>query len=156
MSVLFNKTSIKMKGIRLIIIGDPGVGKTTFINSLIGYPFHENYIHTVTTDKYVIQNGMFLYTIFDNFHLSNVHEGIEGIIIMGSVTVPGSVEYWRYKTNKFGLPVVTVLNKSDLVPFHPLDLRYNYTTSCKNRTGIFNVLENFKPVKYDYSMYDKY
>lgn len=145
-----------MKGIKLVIIGDHGVGKTSFIHSLLGYPFCEHYVPTTTVDKYVVQNGTKLYTIFDNFQFSNIHEGIEGIIVMGSVITHKSIDYWKYKAEKTGLPIVTILNKSDLLPYYNPNVGLKtdeIIVSCKNKTNIYSVLNTFE-LKHEYSMHD--
>jgi GTPase SAR1 family protein len=144
-----------MRNTKLIIVGDSKVGKTTFIHSLLNYPFQENYIPTRSIDKYLIelnQKNYLIelnqknYLIFDNFQISNSHEGIEGIIVMDSFdnTLKG-FENWKFKAVNTGLPIVTVLNKSDISIFKKHN--YDFVISSKNKTGIYDVLLSFD--KYD-------
>lgn len=128
-----------MRSTKLIILGDSRVGKTSFIHSLLNYPFQENYIPTITTDKYLIEIDQKKYQLFDNFQISNSHEGIDGIIVMDSFdnTLKG-FENWKYKAVNTGLPIVTVLNKLDISIFKKHN--YDFIISSKNRIGIYDVL----------------
>lgn len=139
---------------KLIVVGDPGVGKTSFIHSLLNYPFSDHYNSTTGVEKYVIQNGSSIFTIFDNYQISNCHEGIEGVIVMSDVTKSSLIEYWRYKSQQMcgNIPVVTVINKIDLFPSGSFNC--DFTISCKTKYRVHEVLSKFNPNKTDFSMYD--
>ena len=142
-----------MRSVKLIIVGDSRVGKTSFIHSLLNYPFQENYIPTRSIDKYLIelnQENKYLieidqkkkYQLFDNFQISNCHEGIDGIIVMDSFdNTSKGFEHWKFKAVNTGLPIVTVMNKSDISIFKKHN--YDFIISSKNRTGIYDVLLYF-------------
>lgn len=131
---------------KIIIVGDPGVGKTAFINKHRTAYFEEKYTHTKGTH---ISNLSFLTSqgrvIFDIYDIAEVdirqYTGARACIIMFDVTDPQTykdVFTWQNIISKScpNIPIVICGNKADLKDrkVHPkdihLDVKY-YDISTK-------------------------
>jgi len=118
---------------KIIIIGDPGVGKTSMLHRSIGQEFRKSYLPTIGTnirEKYIILHDtefqMVLWDLAGQVKFEKLrikfYQGAECIIIVFDLTNPESfenVKKWysdvkSYFSNFNELEVVLCGNKSDL------------------------------------------
>lgn len=109
---------------KIIIVGDAGVGKTAFINNLLGDNFERRYLPTSTFNLYKTDN----IEIYDTpgqsqFDIEKHYPKVDisGCIIMYDVTNPPSyknITFWRKLINKvYGNIEITIIgNKADNNP----------------------------------------
>ena len=107
----------------ILLLGDPGVGKTTWINRVIGKKFSDSYMTTLGKNMEEINiegRKIFLHDMSGNerFQEINVYYEIaDGALIFYDVSSKNSFErinYWKSKLNK-KVPLVLIGNKADLL-----------------------------------------
>ncbi|KAI6653440.1 Ras-related protein Rab-1A [Oopsacas minuta] len=116
---------------RLIIIGDPGVGKSSLLHSFVEEPYDENYqmtitvdirTHRVNLDSKVIKLQIFDASLYGRFKatLYILFRGVRGVIIVYDVTDQNSfsnVKRWLQEIEAYcspNVPKLLVGNKCDM------------------------------------------
>jgi len=141
-----------MENLKIVLIGDAKVGKTTLVNMLMGKPFSNNYRPTLVVDVFPVIRGNTCFNIWDcagddNYGaLSDGHwVGAQGAIVMCDPTNINSiknVDFWARKFKMMmgeDIPIVYVINKSDNIPVNFNDPRF-IKISCKNNDNLDRVL----------------
>ena len=98
-----------MQNIRVCILGDNSVGKTTFISKFVNGQFNNNIVDTQTINNYD--------NLGCNIVITNDVTYSDAIILMFDVTNQNSINFVLNQLNLlngFGIPVVLVGNKTDL------------------------------------------
>lgn len=119
--------------LKLIIIGDGRVGKTSIRRSYMGEKFEQNYINTIGADfsfkEFKIDDAEVSVSIWDLAGQDTYHKihpqyyaGTSGVMIVYDITNQNSlqnVEMWLEKFSKYSeyqdTPVLIIGNKSDLI-----------------------------------------
>lgn len=121
----------------ILLLGDSGVGKSTYLSRLVGGSFSETYITTLGKDMNTLEkNGrtIFIHDIGGSDRFSEVTEGYykcaDGALIFydtTDVTSYSRIKYWKTKLPEH-TPVVIVANKNDIQ--HDV-YNTNHSISCK-------------------------
>ncbi|MHA1893315.1 MAG: GTP-binding protein, partial [Candidatus Helarchaeota archaeon] len=115
---------------KLVIIGDPGVGKTSLLLRYIENRFEEEYLSTIGVDFYIqninIDNKEVKLQIWDtggqekfSYMRPGYYIGSVGAILVYDVTNPMSfqnLKIWMDEVHKYcpGIPIILAENKIDL------------------------------------------
>ena len=166
-----SEKKIKRKVIRITMLGDSAVGKTSLISQFLTQKFDENYLTTIGKDKLekkvVMEDGNEIKLIIwdtagqERFHsiATSTIKGSQGIILTFDLTKKStfnSLEAWLndIKENSNEVPVVIFGNKCDLFEAYEIEneeakkfakdhnLQY-YETSAKQNV---NVQEGFNAI----------
>jgi len=123
---------IKRKVIRLTMLGDSGVGKTSIINSFLGEPFSDVYLTTIGKDKLKkemkMKDGKTIKIIIwdtagqERFHslAANTIKGTQGIGLTFDLTRKSSfdnLQIWLKDIKEINdsIPIVLFGNKCDII-----------------------------------------
>ena len=120
LKLLFNLKLIMSNQIKILVVGDAGVGKTNFINSYFNNQFEQRYIPT----KGIVINNFVKYIIYDyagqeKSGLSNIDlNNIDLCIIMYDVTNKlsyNNIDFWMKNVIKLcgNIQILQVGNKID-------------------------------------------
>ena len=144
-----------METMKIVLIGDGQVGKTTFVNMLKGNPFSNHYTPTLGVEVDPIRRGTKCYNIWDCAGLEmygGLRDGYwiqaKGAIIMCDPNNLESVKHVEKWNNEFkriidnDVPIVYVINKSEMLPKEFQDNRF-VKISCKNNENLEKVLSSF-------------
>ena len=135
----------------ILLLGDPGVGKTTWIDRVIGKKFSDSYMTTLGKNMEEINiegRKIFLHDMSGNerFQEINVYYEIaDGALIFYDVSSKNSFErinYWKSKLNK-NVPLVLIGNKADL-----LKDRLNFISCKEDKHIIQPLLELIEKIPY--------
>jgi len=142
----------------IVIVGDSGVGKSSFLLRIANGYFTESYIATLGKEMvHITYNGV-TYLIHDTSGNERFHDvcapyfkHAHGAIVFTDVDRQGSVQKWisTLRANNIDIPVVTVCNKID----KPITrtLTADIAISCKTGENVDKVFEyivpRLKPVK---------
>jgi len=124
------KTEITMEDhprYKLVIVGDGGVGKTTFVQRHLTGEFRKNYVPTLGVDVHPLlfntNHGQIIFDIWDTAgqeRFSGLCEGyavgadaVMGICDVTSKMSAENLDWWQNKMNEQRLPSVVCGNKSD-------------------------------------------
>jgi len=131
----------------ILLLGDPGVGKTALLRRIIGDNFEKKYLPTMGIDVFYYENFIFYDTAGqEKFTTLNV-EKVDGCIIMFSVTSVLSVKninFWQSKLKMMSetAMVLFVGNKQDLANNNrKVHIKDSIEISCRSNYGI-NVLKD--------------
>lgn len=140
------------KEVNILILGDHGTGKTSFIEKITSGLFEEKYFPTSQTHKYIFSlftvYGKVNISLFDNpgcfecahSNVQNYSQIIDGAIIFHSREILDSqrnVEVWKkIFGNEIKIPLVECNNKQDSLYFCKLlftsEFYTNYLLSVRN------------------------
>lgn len=107
----------------ILLLGDPGVGKTTWIKRIVGETFSESYMTTLCKtmkEVKIVDRKIFVHDMSGNERFQEVnvyYEIADGALIFYDVSKHNGLErvnYWKKKLNKT-IPFLLVGNKSDLI-----------------------------------------
>ncbi|MHA1799913.1 MAG: GTP-binding protein [Candidatus Helarchaeota archaeon] len=156
---------------KLVIIGDPGVGKTSLLLRYIENRFEEEYLSTIGVDFYIqninIDNKEVKLQIWDtggqekfSYMRPGYYIGSVGAILVYDVTNPMSfqnLKIWMDEVHKYcpGIPIILAENKIDL----PRVISKNqvtefitkykilaFETSAKNSTNVEEMFKYFSQI----------
>ena len=148
-----NKT--KNKEIKLVLLGDSNVGKTSILNRWISGKFQENYKPTIGTCNIrktirINEEDIELF-IWDTAGQEVYHSFLPlytrnslGFIIVGSFNDEQSIkniENWiqiAEESSEFEIPKILLLNKMDLIEFNDPQIEMIQNKYQRNFNGIFN------------------
>lgn len=141
----------------ILLLGDQRVGKTTWINRMVGKKFSDSYMTTLGKNMKEINiegRKIFLHDMSGNerFQEINVYYEIaDGALLFYDVSSKNSFErinYWKSKLNK-NVPLVLIGNKADL-----LEDRLNFI-SCKEdddvRQPLMELIEKIPYIEHNES-----
>ena len=143
-----------METLKIVIIGDGIVGKSSFVRRIRDNSFEENYEPTLGVEVYPIHANEKCYNIWDCSGVEKFmglsdgyYIGAQGAIIMCDPTNISSIkniEKWKNEFQRVNgnIPIVYVINKSELLPKEFEDERF-IKISCKENTNIDKVLSQF-------------
>ena len=104
---------------KILLVGDIGVGKTTYIERLASGQFHENYVHTedvkVNSLSFYTNKGQVSMEICEPGN-SDFPKDIDGCIIMFDVTNRQSydnLDTWYSKVQSLNITTILCGNKID-------------------------------------------
>lgn len=151
-----------MKEYKVLVMGDSGVGKTTFIRKLMNQPFRHEYYETFCSEKHSIINcnrkitlldiPMQSYEQFGNSYMNDVDYAI--VITDNRLNSRTSIKKYIYHLQKNNIPCSVVINKEDLIKSKdfvshirsslPIGIQLT-SLSCKNYNktkvdNLFNIL----------------
>lgn len=126
----------------VLLLGDSGVGKSTYLSRLIGGSFSESYIATLGKDMNTVDRDgrtIFIHDIGGSDRFSTLTEGYykcaDGALIFYDITDETSynrIKYWKTKLPEH-VPVVIVANKNDIQQ----DVHNtNHNISCKQDKSV--------------------
>ncbi len=104
--------------INVLLVGDPAVGKSTYINRLVTGHFVSHYQPTENMKEYKFPFGNIVFNIFDGPLVQGLTKRVQFAIIMFDVTNRTSYDNafnWRDEMRKNGIPYVIVGNKMDKI-----------------------------------------
>lgn len=142
-----------MNTLKIVLIGDTKVGKTTFLNLLQGNVYDEYHVPTLGVEVQPILRGNKCFNVWDcsgDDRFRGLGDGYyiqaQGAIVMCDSTNIESIkniEKWskEFKRVAGDVPIVYVLNKSE-EPSEFWDKRF-IRISCKTNTNIEEVLNRF-------------
>ncbi len=124
----------KKFALKVILLGDSGVGKTSIRRSYMGDSFKQNYNATIGTDLSVKRIGNSFLSIFDlagqlgyKFIREEYYAGAQGLILVYDLTrknTANQLDIWFQEIEKNvypAVPIILVANKSDLERKHNFD-----------------------------------
>jgi small GTP-binding protein len=120
------------KILKIALIGDPNVGKTSFLKKFIDKEFFDDYKPTIGSDTQNFccshNNKNIKFQICDMAgvekykpSLQTFYKGISGVIIMFDINNIDSfinIEYWFKEVSKYkmqNVPIIFIANKSDII-----------------------------------------
>jgi GTP-binding nuclear protein Ran len=140
---------------KIVLIGDGQVGKTTFVNMLMGKYYSINYKATLGVEVHPIMRGNKCYNIWDcagqdmfRGLVDGYYVQAQGAIIMCDPTNLESVQHVEKWAKEFkrivgeDIPIVYVINKSEILPNDFNDERF-VKISCKHNENLEEVLSRF-------------
>ena len=141
------------------ILGDAGVGKTSFINFLKNQTFDVNYTPTIKDTYYEIYHNLLKYEIWDTPPEEKYHVDYslcELVLIMFDVTRPDTFTnacFWYNKIrSETKTPILFIANKCDLQKLYfykekldkpCLNISLKSMYNCENLTFKINELFDF-------------
>ena len=154
--------------VKILILGDQSVGKTTLLERLSGMAFQEHYCATIGVDykhlDITYKNEEHKFILWDTsgqdkfkFILESYYNSVNGAIIMYDCNNVNSynkakdlIKEFREKKANNNLPIIVVSNKND-IQFNPLNSshlekikeEFNVNTieiSLKNNTNVEEIL----------------
>jgi GTP-binding nuclear protein Ran len=139
-----------MRTYKLVIIGDGGVGKTTFIRRVLGDPFHPSYIATIGVDVRPFDFGGVTFNIWDCAGQEKFMGLAEGYFIQADCAIvmcdhhESSIKNAATWIRKFksvpgneNKPIEMVYNKCDVKPREGV-----VNTSTRYNTNTLDVFNN--------------
>jgi small GTP-binding protein len=127
---------------KVVLIGDPAVGKTSMINKFVYNEFTDKYVSTlgtkvskmsITYDKLikgrVIELNLMIWDVMGQSGYSIFHQsafvGAQGALIVADITRRDTIvnwEQWKYDLFKLTgkIPVIMIGNKNDLANGHSI------------------------------------
>lgn len=122
----------------VLIIGDSGTGKSTWLYRLKGIEFSSSYMTTIGKDTHIIKIGerkVILHDMGGQERYGSItktyYDIADGAMIFYDVQDDNSkkrVEYWKNKLKKY-TPILIIANKSDAV--HECTDYIDFLISCK-------------------------
>jgi small GTP-binding protein len=106
---------------RILLVGDEGSGKTTFIQKIKGEPFSEKYYPTFFYEFYTINKRVKIIEVGGQWFFSSAYKkdiNPTNIIIVVNVTsymiMYNSVNMYIQKYRKYNVPFTIIVNKTDI------------------------------------------
>ena len=140
---------------KIVLIGDGQIGKTTFVNMLMGKFYSINYKATLLSSIHPIRRGNKCYNIWDcagQEQFVGLRDGYyiqaQGAIVMCDPSNLESIKHVEKWSNDFkrvvgdDIPIVYVINKSELLP-NDFNVEGFVKISCKNNENLEEVLSRF-------------
>jgi len=132
----------------ILLLGDPGVGKSTWLRRLKGQSFSNTYCTTIGKDTYIFYTQNNRRVIFHDMGgqeryaraTDTYYDIADGALIfydIGNKASKDRLKYWKNKLNK-QIPTIIVANKKDVSKHKPTSLQRNttYWISCKSDNDI--------------------
>lgn len=136
----------------ILILGDSGVGKSTFINALKGRQFTESYVSTIGKDLFTYTYGdttLHLHDMPGQSRWSNIcheyYQYAQGAIIMYDMSDSNeTVERWKKELSEYDIPILVVGNKCDTEMYIPNGA--DIYISCKTGENVDRVIPAIEPL----------
>ena len=134
----------------IVVVGDSGVGKTSFVRKLLGHMFSETYMATIGKEMHIYDN-LIIHDTAGQKRFSRACEEYykyaHGAIVFYESGSKQSVSKWieALQRENENIPIVIVCNKIDLKKSKDTwKFPYVYI-SCKNGENIPKVMEILRP-----------
>lgn len=129
----------------ILILGDAGVGKSSFINTLKGLPFTDSYVSTIGKDLFTYQQ-YYLHDMPGHSRWTEICRQYypyaqAAIIVYDLADSSDTVTKWKEELAEYDIPIVVVGNKSDLsstVSEH--SIKTDVYISCKTGENVDKVI----------------
>ncbi len=135
----------------IVIVGDTGVGKTSFVRHLMGHTFTETYMATIGKEMHIYKD-VFIHDTSSQERFSKAckeyYKYAHGAIVLYDAETKQNVSKWvdaLQKENE-NIPIVVVYNKIDL---HDNKDTWQYPhacISCKTSENVEQVMELLEPI----------
>jgi GTP-binding nuclear protein Ran len=142
---------------KIALVGDGGVGKTTYIRRLLGGDFKMPYTATVGEEVHpIVLSGPYNGVVFNVWDTAGQHkfsgmrdphyEDADAAIVMFDVNSRisyGNVQWWcdEIRAVNPDLPIVNVGNKCDIVEGRKVQSGSYFEISAKSKTGLEKPLD---------------
>ena len=116
-----------MTNVKIIVIGDPRVGKTSIINRIVDDSFDIDSKSTVGVDMCVVTIEGIKFTLWDtagqeeyNLVTSNFYRNADGVLLIHDISKPQTsinIRNWILRVHAYcnhNIPILIVSNKNDL------------------------------------------
>lgn len=127
----------------VLLLGDSGVGKSTYLNRLIGCGYTDSYISTMGKDMNTLEindRKIFIHDIGGQDRFNVLMEGYykcaDGALIFYDVADDQSynrIKYWKNKLQEH-VPIVIVANKNDIIHDNK---NTTHSISCKKDKTVY-------------------
>jgi small GTP-binding protein len=134
----------------IVVVGDSGVGKTSFVRQLLGHAFTETYMATIGKEMHIYDNLIIQDTAGQKRFsraCEEYYKYAHGAVVFYEVDSNDSVPKWidALQQENENIPIVIVCNKIDLNTSKDTWEFPHVYISCKTGENVAKVMEILEP-----------